>query len=45
MRKNAEIYQEGERRIVRGLGDLEIPVPGEVKDFKSLLKYRGHKYG
>jgi len=44
MRKNAEIYQEGERRIIRGLGDLDIPVPSEVKDFKSLLKYVKDKY-
>ena len=44
MRKNAEIYQEGERRIVKGLGDLDIPVPSEVKDFKSLLKYAKDKY-
>jgi len=45
MRKNVEIYQEGERRIVKGLGAFECMFPDEIKDFKSLLTYIENKYG
>lgn len=44
MRKNAEIYQENGRKIIRGLGDFEVKIPEEIKDFKSLIRYAKNKY-
>jgi len=44
MRKNVEIYEENGRNIIKGLGALEIQVPEELNDFRSLITYAKNRY-